>query len=224
MKNEVDYISARREWLERYGSYIAEARNWRLLAVGSLAVSLMFGAGLVYESQRVKVVPFVVAVDKLGESVRLAQAVEAGATQQPIVTHLLTNWLVEVRERISDPRAEDATVKKTYQLATQNSSAALNAYFKDNNPFVAVNSVEIGSRTVQIESALPMTTPTPKGGTYQINWTETDYSPQGNVIATQKWTGIIGYEVLPQAAANTEQVLDNPFGIYVSSFQFQKTL
>jgi type IV secretion system protein VirB5 len=224
MKEAPDYMSAKREWLERYGSYIAEARNWRLLAVGSLLVSAMFGAGLVYEAQRVKVVPFVVAMDKLGETVRLAQAVQAGATQQPIVTHLLTNWLVKVRERISDPKAADMLMKQTYQMATQDSSTALNAYYKDNSPFAAVGNVNLGSRTVQIESALPMGTPTATAGSYQITWTETDSSPQGIATGTQKWVGIVQYEALPTTNDTTDQLLDNPFGIYVSSFQFQKSL
>jgi type IV secretion system protein VirB5 len=221
-----DYLAARREWLERYGEYIAQAKNWRAMAFGSLLIAAMFGAGLVYEAQRVKVEPYVVAVDKLGESVRLAQAVQTGAAAQPVVTHVIAHWLVAVRERISDVRAERATVDEAYKYVTQDSAAALNAYFAANNPFEAVNNVNLGSRTVQIQSALPLGNPTPKGGSYQVNWTETDYTPQGAILKEQRWTGIIQYALLSpkEAGADTQQVLDNPFGVYITSFQWQKTL
>ena len=29
------YVDARQEWMERYGSYIAQARTWRLMAFAS---------------------------------------------------------------------------------------------------------------------------------------------------------------------------------------------
>ena len=34
------YLDARREWNERYGSYISRAKNWRLMAFGVLGVCL----------------------------------------------------------------------------------------------------------------------------------------------------------------------------------------
>ena len=35
------YLDARREWNERYGSYIAQARNWRFAAVVALLLALV---------------------------------------------------------------------------------------------------------------------------------------------------------------------------------------
>ncbi|MBU2822367.1 type IV secretion system protein, partial [Acidithiobacillus caldus] len=35
MAEKPDYLAARREWLERYGDYIAQAKNWRMMAFGA---------------------------------------------------------------------------------------------------------------------------------------------------------------------------------------------
>lgn len=227
MKNaSPDYPAARREWLERYGDYIAQAKNWRLMAFGSLAIAAMFGAGLVYEAQRVKVEPYVVAVDKLGESVRLAQAVQAGAAQQPVVTHVISSWLLGVRERISDTNAEKALVADSYNYTMQSSTQALNAYFSANSPYEADTAGSIlGSRTVEIQSALPLGNPTSKGGTYQVTWVEKDFGKDGTLAMEQKWVGNIQYTLLPpDQAGSTQQMLSNPFGVYITSFQWQKSL
>src|SRR5262245_44984264 len=60
------YLSARREWDERYGSLITRARNWRFSAVLALGVALISTCGLIALSMKAKVVPYVVAIDNLG--------------------------------------------------------------------------------------------------------------------------------------------------------------
>ena len=40
---ETPYLSARREWNERYGDYIARARSWRWAALEAIAVALRAG-------------------------------------------------------------------------------------------------------------------------------------------------------------------------------------
>jgi type IV secretory pathway TrbF-like protein len=42
------YLAARAEWNERYGSYIQQARSWRLVALLSMSVSVIAVAGVVY--------------------------------------------------------------------------------------------------------------------------------------------------------------------------------
>ena len=99
MSSNPDYLAARQEWLERYGSYIAQARNWRIAALSAIGIAALFGAGMVYEADRVHVVPYVVEVDKLGKAVELAQAVRAGSFAQPVVQHIVSRfaWLAFTR-------------------------------------------------------------------------------------------------------------------------------
>ena len=71
---ENPYLSARREWNERYGDYIARARNWRRAAFAALAVSLVLAIGVAWQAAQSKVVPYVVEVDKLGDAVAVGRA------------------------------------------------------------------------------------------------------------------------------------------------------
>ncbi|MDD2861111.1 MAG: VirB8/TrbF family protein [Acidiphilium sp.] len=214
-----DYTAAKREWMERYGSYIAQARNWRLAAFGAIAVAALGVAGTAYEGAQTHVVPYVVEVDHLGQSVRLAHAVRAGAVQQPIVSHVLTRWLTEVQERTTDDLAQRQLVDSSYRYVSSKMTVALNRYYKKHDPF---SGSADGSRTVTITSAIPLGQPTATGGTYQIDWVAKQHGLTGRLISVQNWKAIVSYGILP--VTNAKQAMSNPFGIYVTSFQWQKSL
>lgn len=223
MSNNTDYQAARREWLERYGDYIAQAKNWRLVAIGSLLIAGLFGAGMVYEAQRVKVVPYVIALDKLGESVRLAQAVQSGAVDKAVVTHIIANFITRVRERISDPAAENRAFRGAYNYVTADGQQQLNEYFSRHSPLEAIGNPNLRSRTVEIVSCLPLAPQAPNGtGSYQVQWTERDFSPQGVQLSETHWSGIVQYVYDPSLAKTAKAVLANPFGVYITSFQWQQ--
>src|SRR3546814_3619439 len=71
------YQRAAQIWDDRIGSARVQARNWRLAFFGCLALSGGLAAGLVWQSARGTIVPWVVEVDKLGEAQTVAPA-EAG--------------------------------------------------------------------------------------------------------------------------------------------------
>lgn len=210
------YLAARREWLERYGDYIAQAKNWRMAAFASMAVAALLGAGLVYEADRVHVVPYVVEVNKLGDTVRLAQEVTAGTYETPIVTHVLSHWIRLVRSRIPTVPAEKEQYNESYDYISSSAQNALNAYFRRHNPYKDFSD-KLGGRTVQIISALPLGTITRKGGTYQIQWTETQYAHNGAIQSESHWEGTVSYVV-----TKPSNITVNPFGIYITSFNWNR--
>ena len=214
-----DYIAAKAEWMERYGSYIAQARNWRMACFGAIPVAAIGVAGTAYEGSRTHIVPYVVEVDHLGQTVRLAQAIRSGSLNQPVVRHVLTNWVMRVRERLTDPLAQRSISDSTYLYVDQNAEITLSRYYRRHNPFSGRDN---GNRTVTITSAIPLGTPTAKGGSYQIDWTEKQYNLHGRIVSTQDWQGIVQYANLPVKTA--KQAVGNPFGIYITSFSWNKTL
>jgi len=48
LKSVNPYLDGRREWNERYGSYIKQASAWRLVAILTTIVSLFAVGGVVY--------------------------------------------------------------------------------------------------------------------------------------------------------------------------------
>src|SRR5438552_18232584 len=68
------YLSARREWDERYGDLITRAKNWRAIALLCIVVALIEAVGMIALSMRSKTIPYVVAVDSLGRQVAAGTA------------------------------------------------------------------------------------------------------------------------------------------------------
>src|SRR6266849_8752459 len=63
---ETPYQKAAQVWDERIGSARVQAKNWRLMAFGSLILSAGLALSLVWQSLRGTVTPWVVQVDHLG--------------------------------------------------------------------------------------------------------------------------------------------------------------
>ena len=220
-KQEVspDYLASKQEWLERYGSYIARAKNWRLAAMGFVISNMVLAMGLVHEADRVKTIPYVVEVNKLGESVRLAQAVQSGAFEgnNVIVRYVLADWVRKVFSRMPDNSAEEQQVLQSYDFVSADAAKALNTYFKEHNPYGAK-----GFRDVRILSCLPM------AGTknvWQVTWEETQYDSAQNsdLIQWQKhYSATLQIAIDPPKTAKAAE--NNPFGIYVTNFTYQENL
>ena len=76
---------------------------------------------------------------------------------------------------------------------------------------------------MKITSALPIGKLKSTGGAFQIDWTETQYDGNGGIANKQHYQGIINYAVIKPG--NNPQVLaGNPFGIYVTTFNWNQTL
>lgn len=71
---ETPYLKAAQVWDERIGSARVQAKNWRLMAFGSLALAGGFATALVWQSTQGTVVPWVVQVDRLGPAQTVAAA------------------------------------------------------------------------------------------------------------------------------------------------------
>ena len=70
------YQPAEQLWDERIGSARVQARNWRFVAFGCLALSVGLSGGLLWQSLQSRVTPYVVEVDKFGEARAVAPAVQ----------------------------------------------------------------------------------------------------------------------------------------------------
>ena len=71
---ETPYQKAAQVWDERIGAARLQAKNWRLMAFGSLVLSAGLALGFIWQSLRGTVTPWVVQVDRLGEVQAVAPA------------------------------------------------------------------------------------------------------------------------------------------------------
>ena len=66
------YLNGRQEWLEQNGSIVISRNNWKLLALLLAIIAIISVSGNVYQGTQVKIVPYIVEVDKLGRAAAIA--------------------------------------------------------------------------------------------------------------------------------------------------------
>ncbi|MFT0549134.1 VirB8/TrbF family protein [Allopusillimonas ginsengisoli] len=211
MKKEPDsaespYLAGRREWMERYGSYVASANNWRIAALLALAIALVAVGGLVWLSGQQKVIPYAVQFDSHGEVMRVARTSEASQPNNAQMVAALRNWVIGARTIYTDPQAMKALIDRTYAMTYPDSACyqTLATYHRDNNPYrrAAHETVE-----VTVNAVVPVS-----ASTWQIEWTEATKQRSGKLIDTKQYQGSITTVLAPPT--NEAQIMVNPLGVY----------
>lgn len=217
-----DYLAARREWMERYGSYISQAKNWRIVAISAIGIAAFFSVGMVYEADRVHIVPYVVEVDKLGKSVELAQAVKAGAYAQPVVRHIVSRFTWLLFSRSPDASVQKHWIDQSYDYIANTGETSLNAFYGRHHPYAAYENSTDG-QTVTIQSAEPLGKLTKAGGSFIVDFTVKQYGKHGDIDNQQNWQATITYANVGPSS-NPNVLNGNPFGIYITHFAFSRQL
>ena len=132
---ETPYQRAGQVWDERIGSARVQAKNWRLAFFGALALSGGLAGGLVWQSARGTITPWVVQVDKLGQAQAVAPAVADYQPTDPQIAWHLARFIEEVRSIPADPVVLRQNWLDAYNYVTDKGALALNDYARANDPF-----------------------------------------------------------------------------------------
>src|SRR6202020_1758800 len=132
---ETPYQRAGQVWDERIGSARVQAKNWRLAFFGALTLSGALAAGLVWQSARGTITPWVVQVDKLGQAQAVAPAVADYQPTDPQIAWHLARFVEEVRSIPADPVVLRQNWLDAYNYVTDKGGLALNDYARTNDPF-----------------------------------------------------------------------------------------
>ena len=207
------YQSAAQVWDERIGSARVQARNWRLMAFSSLALSAAFAGALVWQSARGTVVPWVVQVDNLGQAQAVAPAVADYRPTDPQIAFHLARFIEQVRSIPADPIVVRQNWLRAYDFTTDRGAAALNDYARANDPFTKVGKQQVAVDVSSVIRASP--------DSFRVAWTERRYE-NGQLASTERWTAILTIVVQPPRDA--ERLRANPLGIYVNAINWSREL
>lgn len=207
------YQRAGQLWDDRIGSARVQARNWRLMAFGGLALTTAMSGALVWQSLQSRVTPYVVEVDRLGEA-RAVNAAEAGyhPTDAQIAWHL-ARFVEHVRSVSLDPVLMRRDWLSAYDFVTPRGAVVLGDYARSANPFAA-----IGEKTVSVQVTSVVRA---SERSFQVKWTETAFD-RGAQTGVSHWTGILTVKVAPPASA--EILRKNPLGVYVDAIDWSREL
>jgi type IV secretory pathway TrbF-like protein len=210
---ETPYQRAAQAWDERIGSARVQARNWRLMAFGSLVLAGGFAAALVWQSARGTVVPWIVQVDRFGEAQAVAPAVADYRPTDPQIAWHLARFIEQVRSIPADPIIVRQNWLRAYDFTTDRGAVALNDYARTNSPFAKVGKSQVA---VDISSVIRAST-----DSFRVAWTERRYE-NGQLAATERWTAIL--TVVIEQPRTADRLRANPLGVYVNAINWSKEL
>jgi type IV secretion system protein VirB5 len=210
------YLVARREWDERYGSLIAQAKNWRVAAFLALTGLLVCVFGMVAMSMRSKIIPYVVAIDTTGRVMSQGPASEAAMPNDKVIRAQLFDWVARFRMVSSDQVVEGNAIKRVYAMIGQGSPASV----KVSDMLRSASPLERAAKgTVSVDiHSLYTTSPQ----TYVVEWTEKSMDLQGGVTGTINYKAALTIALHPPQDEALARV--NPLGIYVMDLDVTKIL
>lgn len=210
---ETPYQRAGQVWDERIGSARVQARNWRLAFFAVLTLSSGLASGLVWQSARGTVTPWIVQVDKFGQAQAVAPATADYRPTDPQIAWHLARFIEEVRSIPADPVVLRRDWLVAYDYVTDKGALALNDYARTNDPFSRVGKAQV---SVEVSSVIRAS-----GDSFRVEWVERRYVDNA-LAATERWSAIL--TIVVQAPTDADRLKKNPLGVYVHALNWSKEL
>lgn len=207
------YQKAAQTWDDRIGSARVQAHNWRLMALGSLALSLIMAAILVWLGRSNATIPYIVEIDRQGGARAVGPATETYKPSDAQIAFHLARFVENVRALSIDPVVVRQNWLKAYDFVTDRAAVTLNDYARENDPFA-----KVGRETIAIEVTSVVRA---SESSFQVRWLEKSFDA-GVPKSTTRLTGIFSIIVTPPRTV--DQVRKNPLGIYVHAFNWSQDL
>ncbi len=210
---ETPYQKAAQVWDERIGSARVQAKNWRLMAFGTLTLAAGLAGALVWQSTRGTITPWVVQVDRLGQAEAVAPATTDYQPTDPQIAYHLARFIEDVRSLPVDPIVLRQQWLRAYDFTTDRGAAALNDFARNNDPFANLGKLQVAVEVSSVIRASPES--------FRVAWIERRYD-NGSLAATERWTAIL--TVVLQTPHDIDRLRKNPLGVYVNAVNWSKEL
>ena len=212
-KAETPYQRAGQVWDERIGSARVQAKNWRLAFFGALALNGVLAGGLVWQSARGTITPWVVEVDRLGQAQAVAPAVAEYRPADPQIAWHLARFINQVRTIPADPVVLRQNWLDAYNYVTDKGALTLNDYARTNDPFSRLGKMQV---SIEVSSVIRAS-----DDSFRVEWVERHYVDNA-LAAAERWSAIL--TVVVQTPTDADRLKKNPLGVYVHALNWSKEL
>lgn len=207
------YQAAQQVWDDRIGSARVQAKNWRLMAFGSLVLSVLVAGGLIWQAGRSTITPYVVEVDSRGDVRAVGPAAERYKPTDAQIMNHLSRFVTNVRSLSIDPIVVRQNWLDAYNYVTPRAAGLLNEYARVREPFARVGRESVAVDVSNVVRA--------SDSSFQVRWVERTYL-NGALTSTVRWTGILSTVLRPPR--DEETIRKNPLGIYVDGLDWSREL
>ena len=222
-ENENPYLAARRTWNELMAASLANRQMWQLFGILALMITLAAVGGMIYIGSQSKFIPYVVEVDRHGETIAIAPAQRAGKADPRVVHANVASFISDIRMVTPDIALQRKAIYRLYSMLSSKDPATAKANewlngTEDSSPFKRAEKETV---SVEIGYVLPQTP-----DTWQVDWVETVYDRQG-LAKGQPYRMralITVYTVQTTAQTTEDQIRNNPVGTFVRDFSWSRQL
>lgn len=213
---ENPYLAARQEWNERYGSYVKAAAAWRIVGVTGMLLAVISTSYALYQSSQVKLVPYIVEVDRLGSAVNAGFPQQIEYADARVVRATLGNFMSNFRSVTPDAVVQKGYIDRTYALLRTSDPATekVNGWFRSNSPFEKARAATVA---VEVNNIVPLS-----NQSYQIDWTEYERDRKGKETGVRRFRAVATVVLTPP---QDEAVIRlNPIGLYIRDLDWTAQL
>ncbi len=213
---ENPYLAARQEWNERYGSYVKAAAAWRIVGITGMALAVIATSYALYQSTQVKLVPYIIEVDKLGSAVIAGFPQQIEYADPRVVRATLAGFVSNFRSVSPDTAVQKQYIDRTYALLRTADPATekVNAWFRANSPF---NKARTATVSIEVSNVVALS-----NQSYQIDWAEIERDRRGKELSTRRFRGVATVVLTPPQDEQTIRL--NPIGLYLRDFDWTAQL
>jgi type IV secretion system protein VirB5 len=183
------------------------------MAFGSLLLSGGLASGLVWQSIRGTVTPWVVEVDRLGQVQAVAPADSSYEPTDPQIAFHLARFIEDVRGLPADAIVLRQDWLRAYDFTTNRGAEALNDFARTNDPFAKLGKLQISVEVSSVIRASP--------NSFRVAWIQRSYE-NAHLSATERWTAIL--TVVIDTPRDADRLRKNPLGVYVNAINWSKEL
>ncbi|THK35160.1 conjugal transfer protein TrbF [Ensifer sp. MPMI2T] len=210
------YIAARNEWTERYESYVKAAAAWRIVGMTGMLMAVIGFSYALYQSTQVKLVPYIVEVDKLGTAASAGLPEQIEYADPRVVRATLGSFVTNFRSVTPDAVVQKQYIDRTYALLRTNDPATekVNSWFRGNSPFERAKTATVA---IEVNNIVALS-----NQSYQIDWTEYVRDRKGKETGLRRFRGVATVTLNPPQDESIIRL--NPLGLYLRDFDWTAQL
>jgi type IV secretion system protein VirB5 len=210
------YFDGHNEWQEMFGSYVSQAFFWRIVAFLCLIITGISVYGNVYQSKQNKVVPYIVAVDKLGEAIAVKRADIATPAPRQLIQSELAEIIVNWRTVTADLDLQRRMVERLSHFITGSAQGFISEWFEKNNPYETAKE----NKLIQVEiKGLPLPV---SNESWRVEWTETVRNHVGTFLQATTYEATMRISIIPPKT--DVEIIFNPGGVWVIELSYSQVL
>lgn len=208
------YLEGRQEWLEQNGSIVVSRNNWKLVALLLAIVAIISVSGNVYQGIQVKIIPYIVEVDKLGRAAAVAPVDESKRVSlKHVVPSVISMIISDWRTVTADIELQKRMIKRLSYFTTGAAKGYFSEWYKQNNPYERGKNNLV---TVELKSLpLPIT-----DNSYKVEWTEITRNHAGEIVESVRYEATVSTQF--SNPKSEQMILHNPTGIFITHINATK--